>query len=135
MLRSAGVLAIAVAGALLAGPTAAKTIHHARFQSPTKLIQCGINIQLEGGGITCYAPYLPHTELDGYVKLRPRGRPKLGERGDSPWLPTAHTVVTLRYGQRWSGAHINCTMRRTGLTCTNLARHGFVLSKQRQRYF
>jgi hypothetical protein len=135
MRRCAAVLALAVACALLAGPAAAKTIHHARFQSPTRLIQCGIDIKLEGGGITCYAPYLPHTELDGYVKLRPHGRPRLGERGDSPWLPAVRTVVTLRYGENWSGADVHCAMRRAGLTCTNLSHRGFFLSRQRQRYF
>ena len=134
-MRRLALLALVLAGALLAVPAAARTIHHARFQSPTKQIQCGINMKLEGGGITCFAPYLPHTELDGYVKLKPHGRPTLGERGDNPWLPSARTVATLHYGDKWTGADIRCTMRTTGLTCTNLSHHGFFLSRQRQRYF
>ena len=134
MHRSLGVL-LFLAAAMSPVPALARTIHDARFQSPTRLIQCGINIRVEGGGITCYAPYLPHTELDGYLKLKPHGRPVLGERGDSPWLPTAHRVATLHYGERWSGAGIDCTMRTIGLTCTNRSHHGFFLSKQRQRYF
>ena len=82
-------LTLVVLAALAAAPALAKTIHNARFQSPTKAIACGINIKLEGGGITCFAPYLPHTMLDGYVKLKPTGTPKKGERGDDPWLPSA----------------------------------------------
>jgi hypothetical protein len=121
---------------LLAVPAAAKTIHNARFQSPTKAITCGINItKFEGGGITCFAPYLPHQQLDGYVKLNPHGKAKLGERGDSPWLPSAHHVATLHYGDRWSGAGVHCKMETKGLTCTNKSHHGFFLSKQKQRYF
>ena len=135
MRRCLAVFAFVIAGALSTVPATARTIHHARFRSPTKLIQCGINIKLEGGGITCYAPYLPHKELDGYVKLKPAGRPTLGERGDSPWLPSAHTVATLHYGDDWSGADIRCAMRAVGLTCTNRSHHGFFLSTQRQRYF
>ena len=135
MRRSSAVALFVLACAVFAVPAGARTIHNARFQSPTKLIQCGINIKLEGGGITCYTPYLPHKELDGYVKLKPSGKPILGERGDSPWLPTAHKVVTLRYGGHWSGADVHCTMQTSGLTCTNRSRHGFFLSRQRQRYF
>ena len=131
----ARILLAAAATAVFAPAALGGTIHHARFQSPTKLIQCGVNIEQEGGGISCFAPYLPHTDLDGYVKLKPHGRPKLGERGDSPWLPSARTVVTLRYGEGWSRAGLHCTMRTTGLTCRNEDHHGFVLSKQRQRYF
>jgi hypothetical protein len=133
--RSIAVIPLVLAGVVCTAPAGARTIHNARFQSPTKLIQCGINIKLEGGGITCSAPYLPHTDLDGYVKLKPTGRPKLGERGDSPWLPGAHRVVTLHYGDHWSGAGVHCTMRTRGLRCTNRSDHGFFLSKQRQRYF
>src|SRR5438067_186051 len=104
LLPAAAVLALAAAPAL------AKTIHNARFQSPTKAIACGINIKLEGGGITCFAPYLPHTMLDGYVKLNPRGKSKLGERGDDPWLPSARHVATLHYGDNWAGASVRCSM-------------------------
>jgi hypothetical protein len=128
-------LLAAAALALAAVPAFAKTIHNARFQSPTKAIACGINIKLEGGGITCFAPYLPHKMLDGYVKLNPRGKAKLGERGDDPWLPSAHHVATLHYGDRWSGAGVHCSMATSGLTCKNRSHHGFFLSRQKQRYF
>src|SRR5436190_9154907 len=108
-------LTLVVLAALAAAPALAKTIHNARFQSPTKAIACGINIKLEGGGITCFAPYLPHTMLDGYVKLKPTGTPKKGERGDDPWLPSARHLATLHYGDTWTGAGVRCSMATSGM--------------------
>ena len=126
---------ILAALAVAAVPAAAKTIHHARFQSPSKQIACGINIKLEGNGITCFAPYLKHKLLEGYVKLNPHGKTIKGERGDDPWLPSAKTSATLHYGEHWSGSGVRCTMETVGLTCKNRDNHGFFLSKQKQRYF
>ena len=36
----------------------------------------------------------------------------------------------LRYGSTWSRGGFTCASRKTGLRCTNRARHGFFLSKQ-----
>ena len=42
---------------------------------------------------------------------------------------------TLPYGRTWVWHGIRCVARRTGLTCTNRDRHGFFLSRERQRIF
>jgi hypothetical protein len=47
----------------------------------------------------------------------------------------ATDLPILRYGRTWTWHGIRCTSRRTGLTCTNQAGHGFVLSRQSQRVF
>jgi uncharacterized protein DUF6636 len=41
----------------------------------------------------------------------------------------------LRYGRTWRRGGFACTSRRTGLTCRNRARHGFVLARERWRTF
>lgn len=121
---------------LCAAPVlATTTIRHARFRTPTGRIHCGVNIREEGRGITCFAPFLPHHQLDGYVKLNPHGRTKRGERGDDPWLPSAKTEATLHYGVRWARSGVVCTVSTAGLTCKNRDHHGFFLSVQRRRYF
>ncbi len=49
----------------------------------------------------------------------------------------AFEVPVLRYGKqkRLLGGAVVCTSRRSGLTCRNRSRRGFVLSKQQQRRF
>lgn len=47
----------------------------------------------------------------------------------------ATEVPVLRYGKTWALRGFTCTSRRTGLTCRNLSRHGFFLSRSRQRIF
>jgi hypothetical protein len=41
----------------------------------------------------------------------------------------------LAYGARLRLGGFTCTSRRTGLTCTNAVRHGFVLARERWRTF
>lgn len=55
------------------------------------------------------------------------------------WVCGSDTVLglgpVLRYGSSWRHHQISCTMRRTGLTCHNRARHGFFMSRERWRRF
>jgi hypothetical protein len=44
-------------------------------------------------------------------------------------------IGTLRYGRSWNWHGFRCTSRKTGLTCKNLAGHGFFLSRASQRRF
>jgi hypothetical protein len=44
-------------------------------------------------------------------------------------------VHVLGYGRSWTRSGIRCVSRRAGLTCTNTAGHGFVLSRALQRVF
>lgn len=64
--------------------------------------------------------------------LEPRGRAKRLCVGDTALDP--HAAV-LRYGSSRRLGPFRCTSRRTGLRCTNRARHGFELSRARQRLF
>lgn len=63
--------------------------------------------------------------------MRPSGRVSVGFLKSN----AATDFPTLRYGRSWSWLGIRCTSRRSGLTCTNQSRHGFVLSRQSQRVF
>jgi Family of unknown function (DUF6636) len=44
-------------------------------------------------------------------------------------------VPVLGYGRSWTRSGIRCVSRRSGLTCTNAAGHGFALSRALQRRF
>ena len=63
--------------------------------------------------------------------MRPTGRVSVGFLKSN----AATDFPTLRYGRSWSWLGIRCTSRRSGLTCTNQSKHGFVLSRQSQRVF
>jgi uncharacterized protein DUF6636 len=63
--------------------------------------------------------------------MRPSGRVSVGFLKSN----AATDFPVLRYGRSRSWLGIRCTSRRSGLTCTNQSRHGFVLSRQSQRVF
>jgi hypothetical protein len=60
------------------------------------------------------------------------GRAKPMCAGDTAY--DAHSRI-LGYGKTWKRGGLTCVSRRTGLTCTNRSRHGFVLSRRRWRLF
>jgi hypothetical protein len=105
--------------------------HTARFTSFHLKVGCGVQLK-RLGGMSCFSPGLPHTELDGYVELHARGAPKLGERGDSPWR--SGKVSKLRKGDRWSRVGVIC-MRKRLLRCTNQEGHGFSLNAEGYELF
>lgn len=121
--------------ALLLPPTAsARTVHYKNFVSPSKLISC-ISVKYGGRGIECSARYIPEIgELDTYYALEPRGRSRIGERGDYPGYADAKQR-TLHYGDTYTRNGIRCTMRRSGLTCRNRDTHGFHIAKGDLRRF
>jgi hypothetical protein len=47
----------------------------------------------------------------------------------------ATDLPRLRYGHTWRWHAIRCRSERRALTCTNRSRHGYVLSRGRQRVF
>ncbi len=127
---------LVLAAVLLLVPTAAtaKTVHYKNFVSPSKLISC-ISVRYGGSGIECSAAYIPEIgELDTYYALEPRGKSKVGERGDYPGYENAKQR-TLDYGDTYKRNGIRCTMRRSGLTCRNRSGHGFHLAKGDLRRF
>jgi len=47
----------------------------------------------------------------------------------------ATDLPRLGYGRTWRWRGFACSSAATGLTCRNTSRHGFVLSRERQRVF
>ena len=45
------------------------------------------------------------------------------------------TFPTLAYGMQWNQGGVGCKSAETGLTCTNAAGHGFMISKEVQKLF
>jgi hypothetical protein len=101
------------------------TSHTPRFDSFKLKVGCGVQLK-SLGGMSCFSGALPATELDGYIELRAHGDPKLGERGDSPWR--GGKATTLRPGDRWSRAGVECERTRKLLRCTNADANGFTLT-------
>ena len=90
-------------------------------------VTCGVQLK-PLGGISCFSEALPSTELDGYVELHNRGKPRLGERGDSPWRPGKN--AKLRRGQAWKRAGVRCAFSKDGsrtIRCLNAEGIGFKL--------
>jgi hypothetical protein len=111
---------------------AAKVVTETDVVSPSGMIGC-LAVK-HGSGIECSAPYLPDIgQLDSFLALKRHGRSRLGERGDDPGY--GHKRVTLSYGDSWRRPGIRCTMRTSGLRCSNLDKHGFSLAKGRVKRF
>ena len=124
-------LAVSAMGAADAAPAAVVTAPN--VVSPSKLISCHA-VKYRGPAISCSASYLPRIgELDPYLRLGPRGETSYGERGDYDGYAAAPR--TLRYGDRWRRAGVECAMARSGLTCRNRDGHGFRLAKGDVRRF
>lgn len=129
--RALPAIAVLALGASCAGASA-RTVDYKNVVSPSKLISC---LAVMGSTeIECTAPYLPDIgDLDTFLAVSPRGRARIGQRGDFPGFPTPRR--TLRYGDTWRRPGIRCTMRTSGLTCTNRDGHGFRIEKGHVRRF
>ena len=110
------------------------------FQLPSKKIHC----QAAGD-----RPIMRCDVFENNAKLPPRPKScefdwgtafSLQSTGRPQRLCVSDTVATLaapilRYGRTWKYEGLTCISRVSGLTCTNLKKHGFFLSRQRQRLF
>lgn len=65
------------------------------------------------------------------LEMRKTGRVDVTCHGDT----ALGSRRILAYGKTWRHDGFTCVSRITGLTCTNLSRHGFFLSRQRSRIF
>ena len=133
------VLAAAAAALAITAPVGA-------FQSPTKNISCAM-FDGQGGGafVRCDIahrdwplPPRPHTqgcqELDfgGDMEVTAHGRGHFICAGDT----LLHQGPVLPYDHHKTVGRFTCTMKTTGVTCTNRhTHHGFFLSKQSYRFF
>lgn len=132
--RTLGIASALVALALAAATPAAaeaKVFHSATFHVFKQRVGCGVQ-RPSLGGISCFAPPLPSTELDGYIELHGTGDPRLGQRGDSPWR--SGKDIKLRKRQRWQRAGVSCKLTAL-LRCTNADGNGFTLTPKAYAIF
>ncbi len=137
--RGAAAAAVTVVlGAIVAAPAMAKLI---QFRTPSSNIGCI--------GETVRADNVVRCDIATRNWSPPR-RParctldwgqglSLGRTGRARFVCAGDTALNrgriLVYGTRIRVGGIVCTSRRTGLTCVNLQRHGFTLSRQGYRRF
>ncbi|MGE3139377.1 MAG: DUF6636 domain-containing protein [Thermoleophilia bacterium] len=117
------------------------------FRMPSGLVTCAI-LDHSGGprALHCGATYITKRAYDGVgvVALPPGRKARIVGSGNDVLLllggyepdgkPRRWPRPTLRYGTTWTKNGYTCRSRQTGLTCRS-GRHGFFLSKERQRYF
>ncbi len=117
---------------LLAMGAAAATAKAAYFQTPSRNIVCGIGSSAFAGyAVTCTVFSEANRRGQKIWALRSRGRARVFfSMSNAPVQ-----VPVLRYGHTYRGSGIRCASRKVGLACTNRSRHGFFLSRQRQRVF
>lgn len=117
VLSLAAVLALALAAVT---PASAAT---RRFQTPSRNIVC---LYFAGPRLRCDVRSLNDTAFT--LDRRHRGR-RVHVTDAVPAGPV------LRYGRSLTLGPFNCSSRRSGLTCRSSSRHGFFLSRARQRVF
>lgn len=124
---AAAIIAAAFAFAFVAAPASAAPVRANVISLFKGKVACGVNLKLARSGISCFSEALPSTELDGYVELHARGGAQTGERGDSPWRPSANSFAKFKRYQVWRRAGVRCFWRAV-LNCSNEQGHGFKLS-------
>lgn len=117
------VLSAVSALTLAAAPTALAV---AAFVTPNRAAYCGVSEGEPPLRLICWRPGDGFT-LDMRRLGRARGKPYARNRG---YYGAAGRA--LRFGQAWSvRGYWKCVSRRTGLTCTNHANHGWWLGLSR----
>jgi len=126
-----------VAASALASPPARSALYRA-FRTPSGLIGC------------YYATAPTFLRCDTQYETRFSGKRRcegdygqafgMTARGRAGALCVGDTALDARspvlaYGRTKRYGPYTCTSRTSGLTCTNRGRHGWTLSKQRQRLF
>jgi hypothetical protein len=66
------------------------------------------------------------------VEMNARGKSHYGCVSDSVYDPKAKMLA---YGKTWRKSGFTCKSSEAGLTCTNVSRHGFFLSRQHSYLF
>jgi len=102
------------------------------FQTPSRNIVCNAGHVASGGRALACVVLSESDNRGQHVRwMRPTGP------AHANWVigNAATDVGALAYGKTWAWSGFRCTSRRTGLTCTNTSRHGFFLSRDRQKIF
>jgi len=112
------------------------------FQTPTGNIDCAIQ---DGRSVRCEIqqrswspPPKPRScpvDWGAGLVLGATGRGRILCAGDTVQAPPGDPYPVLGYGRTLKVGAIACRSARSGLTCTNRQRHGFLLSRQRYRIF
>ncbi len=128
-------LALMLVLALAAAPVAAGA--DSSFSSPSKRISCAVFDDVLRCDVLQYAwknlpPKPASCDFDwgGAVALTATGRPRHLCVSDA-----VDRGKVLTYGKSWRFGSFRCTMRTSGVTCTNRSRHGFELARERYRFF
>ena len=124
---------------LAAAPVSARQSEFDTFQTPSGNTQClydGSRKALRCTVLNSTAKLTPKPadcELDwgSDVELNATGRPSGVCAGDT----IQGQYRTVNYGVTWRRGPFACTPATTGLTCRNLSKHGFTISKAKQRFF
>jgi hypothetical protein len=133
----------ALAGLTLASSAAGRGTAFVQFHTPSGNIHCGY------GSFPGETPFLRCDIFSRFRPLPPRPAScdfdwgigvSMGRTGRAALICISDTVAdpngrVLGYGQTWRRGGFSCVSRSTGLTCTNLSRHGFFLSRERSRLF
>ncbi len=115
-----------------------------QFRSPTGNIGCVFSSGLDGfatPAVRCDirtrlrpAPRAPKScKLDygDSLQVLKTGRASLVCHGDTAIEPRSRIIA---YGHQFSRAGITCASRASGMTCTNLSRHGFFVSREAWKF-
>jgi hypothetical protein len=113
------------------------------FKMPSDNVYCMLETPYNDNGLRCdirevtnSLPPKPASCQFAWGKsfeITPNG--SVGTRicvSDAVYDPTFPTVA---YGTQWSKGGFLCKSAETGLTCTNAAGHGFMISKEEQKLF
>jgi hypothetical protein len=133
--------AAAVALVVLTGTASASSSSGLKgFQTPSRNIVCGGYTGSRPAFLRCDIssglkpkPSRPkgcEFDFGGTLTLGATGRARIGCVSDVV-LPNPAKAPVLAYGKVWRYGPFKCSSAKTGLTCRNLAGHGFFLSRAR----
>ena len=139
-------VAVALLGALVTCASTASAAGFVFFQTPSKNIGCAYQPAISRGDVPTLRceirsglkPLPPHRRLCGEgvfgqaVTMTRRGRAQAICISDTVREPSARVLA---YGRSIRVGGFTCTSRQTGLRCTNVAGHGWLLSRQRSSLF
>jgi hypothetical protein len=118
-------------GAATAGATPVSASAAAGFQDPTKNIRCAV----KGSAVTCIirrqnkAKCTQLYTASGTLKKSGPAVMNFGCFNDKPF--SAKRFKTLKYGKKKTVKGVTCVAtKKTGMRCTNRAKHGFVLHRK-----
>jgi hypothetical protein len=116
-------------GALVIAMIAPSSASAAFFRTPSGNVICGSGPQALRGAVSCTVLWEGDARGQKVWAMRRRGRVRVFFSMTNAPVE----VRVLRYGRIYRGFGIRCASRKRGLTCRNRSRHGFFLSRERQR--